>query len=103
VDVFDIVFRLAFVQDKETQSKHAETQYNRLDTMENRTQDISRLYWLLNDQYRSLNTTIAGAIDNHQRVQIDYNVHVGEKKTERKIKQIQRMNVELLNFIECHR
>jgi hypothetical protein len=62
---------LAFVQDKDTQSKDAETQYNRLDTMENRTLDITRQYWILNDQYRLLNTTVLNALEKHEKVKLD--------------------------------
>ena len=69
---------LAFVQDKDTQSKDAETQYNRLDTMQNRTHDITRQYWILNDQYRLLNTTILNAIKNHEQVKLDFENNVWE-------------------------
>jgi len=69
-------FFLAFVQDKDTQSRDAETQYNRLDTMQNRTYDITRQYWILNDQYRLLNTTIVTALENHEKVKIDYQNNV---------------------------
>jgi len=73
--VFFLVL-LAFVQDKDTQSKDAETQYNRLDTMQNRTYDITRQYWIVNDQYRALNTTVLNAIENHQKVKLDYENNV---------------------------
>ena len=72
----NFVFFLAFVQDKDTQSKDAETQYNRLDTMENRTHDITRQYWILNDQYRLLNTTVLNALEKHQKVKLDYENNV---------------------------
>ncbi len=70
---------LAFVQDKDTQSKDAETQYNRLDTMQNRTHDITQQYWILNNQYRLLNTTILTAIKNHEKVKLDYENNVRKK------------------------
>jgi chromosome segregation ATPase len=70
---------LAFVQDKDTQSRDAETQYNRLDTMQNRTHDITRQYWILNDQYRLLNTTIVNALENHEKVKNDFEKNVSRK------------------------
>jgi hypothetical protein len=75
---FVFVF-LAFVQDKDTQSKDAETEYNRLDTMQNRTYDITRQYWILNDQYRLLNTTILNAIENHEKVKLNFENNVRKK------------------------
>ncbi|CAF3482923.1 unnamed protein product [Rotaria sordida] len=62
----------AFVQDKDTQSRDAERQYNRLDTMQNRTNDISRQYWILNDQYRLLNKTVFNAMENHEKLKLDH-------------------------------
>ena len=44
--------------------------------MQNRTDDITRQYWILNDQYRLLNTTILNAIENHQKVKSDYRINV---------------------------
>lgn len=46
--------------------------------MQNRTDDITRQYWILNDQYRLLNTTILNAIENHQKVKSDYQNNVRE-------------------------
>jgi len=76
--VICIILRLiAFVQDKDTQSKDAETAYNRLDTMANRTQDITKKYWILNDQYRLLNTTIVAALEKQEKLQFEYKNSVG--------------------------
>ena len=44
--------------------------------MQNRTQDISRQYWTLNDQYRLLNSTIVDAVGNHQKIKDDYETNV---------------------------
>ncbi|CAF5099741.1 unnamed protein product, partial [Rotaria magnacalcarata] len=62
----------AFVNDKDAQSKDAETQYSRLETMQNRTSNISRQYWILNDQYRLLNTTTLNAMETHEKLNVDY-------------------------------
>jgi hypothetical protein len=75
-NIIFVLVLLAFVQDKDTQSKDAETQYNRLDTMQNRTHDITRQCWILNDQYRLLNTTVLTAIENHEKVKTDYENNV---------------------------
>jgi hypothetical protein len=47
--------------------------------MQNRTHDITRQYWTLNDQYRLLNTTILTAIENHEKVKLDYENNVRKK------------------------
>ena len=86
---------LAFVQDKERQSKDAETQYNRLETMQNRTKDISRQYWTLNDQYRLLNTTIVEAMANHQKIKDEYDTKV-RTIVFRRVRQGKRCS------LECH-
>jgi hypothetical protein len=39
--------------------------------MENRTLDITRQYWILNDQYRLLNTTVLNALEKHEKVKLD--------------------------------
>lgn len=44
--------------------------------MQNRTDDITRQYWILNDQYRLLNSTIVNAIETHQKVKSDYRTNV---------------------------
>jgi hypothetical protein len=44
--------------------------------MQNRTYDITRQYWIVNDQYRPLNTTVLNAIENHQKVKLDYENNV---------------------------
>ncbi|CAF3518338.1 unnamed protein product [Rotaria socialis] len=62
----------AFVNDKDAQSKDAETQYSRLETMQDRTSNISRQYWILNDQYRLLNTTTLNAMETHEKLNVDY-------------------------------
>lgn len=51
--------------------------------MQNRTDDITRQYWILNDQYRLLNTTILNAIENHQKVKSDYRINVRRSFPER--------------------
>ncbi|CAF1447840.1 unnamed protein product [Adineta steineri] len=62
----------AFVQDKDTQSKDAETQYNRLDSMQIRTHNITEKYWSVNKEYLLLNTTIHDAMENHTKVKFAY-------------------------------
>jgi hypothetical protein len=47
--------------------------------MQNRTHDITRQYWILNDQYRLLNTTIINALENHDKVKIDFEKNVRKK------------------------
>lgn len=67
---------IAFVQDKDTQSRDADTQYDRLETMKNRTNDISRQYWTLNDQYRLLNMSTLEAIEKYEKLKKDYDNNV---------------------------
>ena len=71
-----MLFDLEFVLDKDKQSKDAETQYNRLETMKNRTDDVTRQYWTLNDQHRLLNTTVLKAIEKHRKTKLDFERNV---------------------------
>lgn len=44
--------------------------------MQNRTSDITRQYWIVEEQYRSLNTSVLNAIDNHEKVKLAYENNV---------------------------
>ena len=48
--------------------------------MENRTQEISQQYGIVNEQYRSLNTTIHDALDNQQKIKADFMSNVGNNR-----------------------
>ena len=44
--------------------------------MQNRTNDITRQYWIVEEQYRSLNTSALNAIDNHEKLKLAYENNV---------------------------
>ncbi|CAF0980234.1 unnamed protein product [Didymodactylos carnosus] len=61
-----------FVQDKNSQSKNAETQYNRLQSIQDQIQNITGKYWELNDEHRTLNITVANALRELENVKALY-------------------------------